>query len=1072
MSLTEREQEPDRLTEAIRKCLVTQGPKSSRGALKPASEVATQLIGVSWVLLTAERAVRVDADLLARLREGPFAEEVRAKLDGAGSPYPFLVRRLHGVLYAAEAARHHRHGRDAEAQGCRERALTEWTDADPAVGSVAPAQVADLIASLLAGLDGPVPRSALMSVPVRVRDGYEAVTLVAEAVGGGEEQVPGAWPCPREMAFTEIDPETCAEMARTTVASPGGARAGLRWRLVAASGRGLPAVPRTPLAAPLAVLAESLAAGTPIDPSSMVVAGLGGDGRLLPVGDTAELVRFAEENGKRVVLGMEHVPEAGPSPWRVPRLRVRTPVETPAPDVAAALRLVRRRPNRRLRWATVGVVGALLAVPGGYALDKRGDSVRDAQRQESARLARTLAGQVRERAAAEPERALREALAAQRISPGGTGARSALLNAVYADVRLQGLLQGAPRPLRSLVMAADGRTVAAAGDAPEIVVWSLAPGAARTPRKIPTRGAVTALALAPDGRTLAYAGRSAGARTVALAPSGRSGALPLPEKETGVSALTFSRDGRDVAAATSGGGLLWHGAAERPPMRVADGTGVAGVAFDPKARSLALIGTAGETSFWRVDGKKAERSGAVDLKAPGSGIAYGLDGKTAFAVTVNGFITPLNPRTGKRLGKPFFVGAGGRPVAVTSAGLWIASLNGLKAFATDSLLDGSPSIGNAIIGEGGRTRSMAAVSADGATTITPGDEGVLAVHDAADHRMFNQWVSGVSGVAVLPDGTMLLLTGLQAKRAWLTVYDPRTRRVHGQDSYPSKFSLAPGVLSARLRSAAMVTADGRVRVWRYDGADELEQLAELTGPSGSQRPVVALDEDHGRLFVAWSDRLTGYAYDGTAPPRRISERRLERPITCMAVDPRRGRVVGCTGAGMSMWPLDADGRAGPPVRLGSHAAVRTVVTANGTVVGVGPEGDTFAYKVSGTDVTERTLPGESQYVFTLTAVGNDVVISARTGYLGVIDADTGERLLRTEFPDLSNPPFTTWQDPGGLHFALGLSALRLDMLIDPAALAAHACRLGGWSGPRPTVGDAVPRAPERLRDRPLCPAGG
>ncbi|MBO2459701.1 hypothetical protein [Actinomadura violacea] len=1072
MQVTERE--PEELTRIVEQWRTSGGKGRSR-KLETADKIAEVFVRGKWLLDAARRAAGDDVDVLARLREGEFAEAVQGKLYASGAPYPFLARRLRAFLYAAETVRHRWHGRDADAERCLETALAEWAGADRTPAPVARAQVLDLVDLLAAAPDGPAPRTVQMSVPVRGRAGYEPVTLVAEAVDLPEGRPPCAWPCPKEMAFTEIDPLTCGEAAAVTVSPPDGPVAGVRWRLVAASGKGRDTVPRTPLAAPLAVLADALATGTRLDPALTVVARLDGGDRLFPVEDDEGLARFAEENGKRLILGREQAPEPRPVRARVMRLGVRAPQRLPAPDVATALRLARRRPSRRLRWATVGVVVALLAVAGGYALHSRGDSGKEAERQADLRSARGIAGEVAGHATAEPGTALLRALAAQRISSGSGGARSALLNAVYGDFRLRELLRGAPSPLRSLVMAADGRTVAAAGGTAEVAVWSLVAGAPQVPRKVATAGAVTALALAPDGRTLAYAGRSAGVRTVALAPAGRSGALPLPGRGATVRALSFSTNGKDLAAATGDGSLLWPGAAQKPPVRFAEGADVAALAFAPKGGALAQITAGGEASFWQRSGKAAERTGAIDLQSPGTGIVYDQDGKAAFAMTANGFISPLDARTGKRLRKPVFAAEGSRPLPVTDGTLWLAGEKGLVPVRTAGLLlDGEVSAAAPVVGEGAPVQGAAAVSGDGGTTVTPAGPGALAVHGQADRRMFKQWVAGASGVAVLPDsGKMLLLTGLFGKRAWLTVYDPSTGRADAEVSYPSKYSLSPGVLSARSKSAALVTADGHVLVWRWDGGRRLERIGDLRPPPGpAVRPKAALDEDRGRLYVSWADRLVTYAYDGTAPPREVSERTLADPLACLAVDAQRARVVGCTRTGMIMWPLDRGGRAGRPVPLGSHPAVLAVVVQDGTVVAAGPGGDVFAYDVRDRQVKERALPGESMYVGTLTAVGNDAVLSARTGYIDVIDVRSAERLLRVRYPEPADPPLATWQDTGGLHFALGFAAMQLDMVLDAKALAARACRMGGWRGVSPTVGDAVPDAPQRLRDRPLCPMGG
>lgn len=1063
------EQEPDELTTAVRAWEQSRTGRNRAGRLSAAHELAKDLVRNTWLLPVAGRAVREDTDLLGRLREGPFAEAVQAKLAGSGAPYPFYARRLQAVLDAAEAARHLRHGRQAEARAHLDAALAAWGP-----GQVAHAQVMDLVESLCAEPGGPEP-AAQMSVPIRGRDPGNPVTLVAAAVEltGGRES--GAWPCPRETAFTEIDPETAAEAAAITVAPGGGREAGLRWWIVAASGQALHHVPRTPLAAPLAVLAESLALGTRLDPSITVVARLGGESRLLPADEPEELVRFAERNGKRVVLGMENVPGERA---RLPRVGTRMQRELAAPDVAAALRLARKRPSRRLGWTTVGTAVALLAVAGGYALHRSGDSAAEAERQESARTARVLAGQVR--AAADPEGSLLRALAAQRIAPGSTGARSALLNAVYGDLRLRGLLRSPLGPLRTPAMSADGRTAAAGGGKADITVWALGAAPSPSPRIIRTGGAVTALAMAPDGRTLAYAGPSSVVRTVALTPAGRDGALPLPAKDTAVRALAFSPSGSELAAATSAGALLWSGTARNreagssSPTRLADGSAAAGIAFAPKGRSLAVVGTGGDVSFWRVDGARAERTATSDLGAPGSSVTYDAEGKSLLALTTGGVLHALDPRTGKRLYGPVTFAAGSRLLSATADGPWVAFGDGLAALDTRELRKGNM-IWNRIDGEGARVGNTAAMGGEGPTTVLPAGDDVLALRGKADHRMFERYyVAGVTRAAVLPgSGKMLFQLQRFGRYSVLAVFDTRSGRLTAQDSFLSKADAFPsGVLSARTRSAALVAKDGRVLMWRYDGQRDLKRIAELPPPPGDAlRPKVAMDEDRGRLFVAWRDRLITYAYDGTAPPQEISRSPLREPFACMALDARRARIIGCTASGVKMWPMDGRGRAGEPISLGSRAAVQAVVTANGAVVGVGPSGDAFAYGVRGSVATERALPGESQYIHTLTAVGNVVVVSARTGYLSVIDVDSGERLLRVRYPEIASPPFATWQDAGGLHLALGFQAFQLDVIIDPARLAAHACRMGGWNGPSPSVGDVVSDAPARLRGRPLCPAG-
>lgn len=1053
MSLTDRETTPlDQLVTAWKR------PRERLSA----DRLADELCWNTWTMEAAARSVRTDVDELVRLREGRFAEAVQAKLNAADAPYPFLARRLHAVLQAAEAARHRRHGRPGESVAYLERAIAAWTGQDHDL--MARTQVTDLVESLVTGTDDGDARQAQMAVPVHGGEGLQLVTLVAEIAEGRQ---PGAWPCPRGMAFTEIDPETAAEMATVFAAHHGRRPVGVRWRLIAPSGRTLRVLRRTSLAGALAVLVESIVEKTPVEDSMTVVAGADPDGRLIASDDAAELAAYARRYDKRVVvqgIGTRTFPS-----WPLGR----QPANLSAPDVPSALGLIRKRAHRKLARRTAVAVGAAAVILAGFGLRADEAATERAERAEAARLAQNLADQVKEQHTGAPDKALARALAAQRIAPGNVAARSALLTSVYGDVRLRELLRGAPQPLRALVMARDGRTVAATGESGKIAVWSLGAVPSPAPRIIRTGDPVTAMALTADGRTLAYASRTSGVRSADLTAAGKTSVYRMPEAGLTVNALGFAPDGAVLAAATSSGSVVWRGPGDEPPERLGRGIDVAAVAFDRAGESLAQTGPDGEISVWRVGGESVQRSAESSLGSPGTGVVFAPDGKVVYAITSNGQIHYLDARTGRRLRAPFRFAVSARLLMATGSGLWVAHDSGVEVLNAE-VLDGERlTLVEPSIATGATVKGIAAVSSDGSVTVTPAGDGSLAVHALVTHDTVGWYSAGIFRVVPLPGGDLAFgLTALLGKSPYVVVFDRTRGTAVAAQRYPSKFSFSPGDFSTLTRSAAVITRDGRVLLWRYDGERRLTRLAELRRPSGSSaRGQVAFDDRHRRLLVVWGTELVTYSYDGGGPPSEVARTKLPRPLGCMTVDSPRARLIGCTRLGLEMWPLHADGRPGEPVSLASRPTLQAMVAADGTVIGFGRGGEAFAYDIGATGATQRSLPGHERYLTTMTILGGDLITASRTGHVNIVDIGSGELLLRTRFPEVGDFPTAAWRDATGLHLSMGLGAQRADLLTDPAALAAHGCRMAGWKGPRPSVSDVLPEAPQRLRDKPLCPDG-
>lgn len=250
--------------------------------------------------------------------------------------------------------------------------------------------------------------------------------------------------------------------------------------------------------------------------------------------------------------------------------------------------------------------------------------------------------------------------------------RTLAIGGVGADVRLVDTASGddlAPlRPdgvqnARLVAFSADGRYVAAGGDAGVVTVWER-DGRRRLGVAAGHRGAITALGFSPDGSRLATADSAGlliltdipamrprariaahrpghGATALACSPDGTTVATAsylesavrlwdaddgtlrgeLAGNSGGIRALAYAPDGSRIAGATGDGtAVLWVTASARECGRVRAGASpLQALAFSADGRSLATGGSDGRVRIWDVG--RAVGPGAGDRSGSAASIA-------------------------------------------------------------------------------------------------------------------------------------------------------------------------------------------------------------------------------------------------------------------------------------------------------------------------------------------------------------------------------------------------------------------------------------------------------------------
>ena len=207
--------------------------------------------------------------------------------------------------------------------------------------------------------------------------------------------------------------------------------------------------------------------------------------------------------------------------------------------------------------------------------------------------------------------------------------------------------------IRSFAFSHDGRLLAATGDAPKTVLWSLA-----TRKIVRFLGAgAAAVAFSPDDRLVATAGLDEMLRIYDVR-TGRS--TETVQLNGSLQDLDFSPDGRLLAATGLRGDIvIWDVQRRQAAQTIYHGIAIHTLSFSPDGKELATGDHSGEVDFWdphlgrQVGPTLRGQNGLV------TSVSYNPDGTELATTSADGKLRLWDLALGKLVGAPL-PGAGAR----------------------------------------------------------------------------------------------------------------------------------------------------------------------------------------------------------------------------------------------------------------------------------------------------------------------------------------------------------------------------------------------------------------------------
>jgi WD40 repeat protein len=630
-------------------------------------------------------------------------------------------------------------------------------------------------------------------------------------------------------------------------------------------------------------------------------------------------------------------------------------------------------------------------------------------------------------------------------------AHASMLNALAQPD--QGVLVADPGHVNSVVFSPDGETIATAGADGKARLWDVASRRLIYTFRISDNHPLNAVAFSPDGKTLATAGPGGKARlwdlTNHLVPA-RNGTArlrwalhgqvggPLVTGTGRVSDVTFSRDGKILATAGTGGNArLWNVRTHREirPLLKASRTGALySVAFSRDGRTLATAGADGTARLW--DARTHRQIYKFNVSETGAvlSVAFSRDGKTLATAGADGTARLWDARTHRQIYTFRVSGTAVTSVAFSPDGTTVAtaSVDGIVRLwdvATHQEAAGPPLTASAI------PVYSVAFSPDGKMLASGEADGSTRLWDPAVYRQigpsFRAGRDAANSVALSRDGR-ILATGDADGTARL--WSVRTHHQISAFHMPSTASVTSVAFSPDGKTLATGDADGTARLWNLVTHRQLGRTLGASPHRGTMAVTDVAFSPHGDMLV------TGNA-DGKAQLWYVATQRKKGDpflsnlgLESVAFSPRPPILATAGDDGIvRLW----DDRV--LKRYHTGRSISTPLTASGPVYSVAfsPDGQTLA--TGGTDGKARLWD-----VATHHQIG--AALSAGPGHVTDVAFGPDGRILATTSSD------------GVIH--LWNVSLPRD-LVGHLCSAYHAITQSGWGtyiGKQPSFLQACPPA--------------
>jgi WD40 repeat protein/energy-coupling factor transporter ATP-binding protein EcfA2 len=527
-----------------------------------------------------------------------------------------------------------------------------------------------------------------------------------------------------------------------------------------------------------------------------------------------------------------------------------------------ASRAHQERQLRRARRTTAILVGllALALVAGGLALVQRST----AQRQTVLARSTGLAAQASARRSSEPDLAMLLAVEGHRLQDS-VATRGGLLETVGQSPQLAGLHQGygnvgsldlspdestlavrtgdgklrlwdfrtrSPRtpPIDAhegvgrVAFSPDGRLVVSSGDEGRVRLWDARTGAP-VGAEMGHEGVAAATTFSPDGKLLATTGFEDGTVRLWAVPSGARVGTPIRVDEVGSQNVTFSPDGKTIAAITEArGAVVFIDVATRrlagPALEVPGGEQyLTQVAFSPDGSTVATGTMDGSVLFWDARTRKQRGEPLVGHEQFVRTLVYSPDGSIlATGAEDNTGLLLWDVASGQQIGGPLIAhpGAEANVQEFTGDGSGLLSYSPTEVAVWD--LDGV-TLGQRVTGaHKGRVHGIAS-SADGRMLASAGnDDGTVRLWDVATRRPsgapLRSGAGSVADVALSPDGRRLAVGTLPEQGPiQVQVWDVATRKQLGAFEVQGQ---AKPQFSPDGQTIAANAGQGQVVLWDVD----------------------------------------------------------------------------------------------------------------------------------------------------------------------------------------------------------------------------------------------------------------